>query len=60
MHGVVEFIGLAADDYSVFASVKGYSLAKTPVTKKEADGSIQTITLSNDIKGYVIKLDPEE
>ena len=58
--GHFEFIGLASDDYSLFASVKGYSLAKTPVTKKEADGNIQTITLSNDIKGYVIQLDPEE
>ena len=68
--GQFEFIGLAADDYSVFASVKGYSLPKTPVavTKKGADGSTQTITytpgtappfsLGADIEGYVVKLDP--
>jgi len=70
--GHFEFIGLAADDYSVFASVKGYSLPKTPVpvTKKGADGSTQTITyapgiappfsLGHDIEGNVIELDPEK
>jgi len=70
--GHFEFIGLAADDYSVFASVKGYSLPKTPVTvtKRAADGSSQTITyppgiappfsLGHDVEGYVIKLDPEK
>jgi hypothetical protein len=70
--GHFEFIGLAADDYSVAASVKGYSLPKTPVlvTKKGADGSTQTVTyapgiappfpIDHDIDGYVIKLDPEK
>jgi Carboxypeptidase regulatory-like domain len=70
--GHFEFMGLAADDYSVFASVKGYSLPKAPVsvTKKGADGSTQTITyapgiappfsLGHDVDGYVIKLDPEK
>jgi Carboxypeptidase regulatory-like domain len=70
--GHFEFLGLAAGDYSVFASVKGYSLPKAPVsvTKKGDDGSTQTITyapgiappfsLGHDIEGYVIKLDPEK
>ncbi len=70
--GHFEFIGLAADDYSLFASVKGYSLSKTPVpvTKKRADGNTETITyipgiappfsLAHDIEGYVINLDPQK
>jgi hypothetical protein len=36
--GHFEFTGLAADDYSVFASVKGYSLPKTPVPGHEKSG----------------------
>ncbi len=70
--GRFEFGGLAADDYSVFASVKGYSLPKKSitVTKKKADGSTETMTyapgiappfsLDHDAEGYVIKLEPEK
>jgi hypothetical protein len=70
--GHFEFLGLAAGDYSVFASVKGYSLPKksVSVTKKEADGSTQTTTyapgvappfsINHDMEEYVIKLDPEK
>jgi hypothetical protein len=70
--GHFEFDGLAAGDYSLFASVKGYSLPGKPisVTKKEPDGSAMTVTnapgvappfsLDHDIDGYIVKLDPEK
>ena len=69
--GRFEFVGLAAGDYSLFASVKGYSLPKTPVavTRKKPNGSTETVTyapgvappfsLDRDLDEYVIKLDPE-
>jgi hypothetical protein len=69
--GQFEFVGLAAGNYSVFASVKGYALPRTqiPVTKKRDDGSTETVTyapgveppflLDHDIDGFIIKLDPE-
>ena len=66
--GHFEFIGLAADDYSVFVSVKGYSLPKTPaaVSRKGGDVITQTpgmappFSLVQNIDGYTIKLDPEK
>ncbi len=70
--GKFEFVGLAPNDYSLFASVKGYSRPGKPisVTKKKADGSTVTITyapgvappfsLDHDIEDYIITLDPEK
>src|SRR6266568_6703215 len=70
--GQFEFHGLAAGDYSLFASVKGYSLPRKPnsVTNKRPDGGTETVTyapgvappfsLDHDIDGYIIKLDPEK
>jgi hypothetical protein len=70
--GHFEFDGLAAGDYSLFASVKGYSLPKKPisVTVKKPDGTSGTVTymsgalaplsLDRDIEGYIIKMDPEK
>jgi hypothetical protein len=70
--GKFEFEGLATGDYSLFASVKGYSLPKKPisVTKKGPDGSTETVayapgvappfSLDHDIDGYIIKLEPEK
>src|SRR5215471_10587923 len=41
--GRFEFLGLAVGNYSVFASVKGYALPKTPpVERRRADGSVET------------------
>jgi Carboxypeptidase regulatory-like domain len=69
--GRFEFNGLAAGDYSVFASVKGYSLPKTPVSVKRTkpDGSTESATsvpgvpppfsIDRDVDDYVITLSPE-
>jgi len=69
--GQFEFDGLASGDYSLFASVKGYSLPEKPnsVTKKGPDGRTTIVTyvpgmappfsLDHDIDEYVVKLDPE-
>jgi Carboxypeptidase regulatory-like domain len=70
--GRFEFDGLAAGDYSLFASVKGYSLPGKPISvaKKEPDGRTTTaiyapgmalpFSLDHDIDGYIVKLDPEK
>src|SRR5262249_16600952 len=44
--GRFEFLGLSASNYSVFASVKGYTLpiTRAPVEKKKPDGSVETTT----------------
>lgn len=69
--GRFEFHGLAAGNYSVFASVRGYTLAKTPtsVESKRADGSVETTSnapgvappflVDHDIEGFLITLRPE-
>jgi uncharacterized GH25 family protein len=69
--GHFEFVGLAAGDYSVFASVKSYSLPKTPVSVKRTkpDGSTESMTyvpgvappfsIDRDVDDYVITLSPE-
>jgi uncharacterized GH25 family protein len=65
--GRFEFFGLASGDYSVFASVKGYSLAKTPISVKQKDGSITTYApsvaspfpIDRDVNNFVITLQPE-
>jgi hypothetical protein len=69
--GRFEFVGLSTGNYSVLASVKGYTLSKTPVSveKKRADGSVETSTyapgvappfsVDHDIEGFLIALHPE-
>jgi len=66
--GRFEFVGLAAGSYSVFASVKGYTLPKTPVSveKKREDGSVEITTyapgvappfsIDRDVEDFVITL----
>ena len=69
--GRFEFLGLAAGNYSVFASVKGYTLTRTriPVENKRADGGVETSTfapgeappflIDHDVDDFVITLHPE-
>lgn len=69
--GRFEFVGLTAGNYSVFASVKGYTLSQAPVSveRKRADGSVETFTLppgvappllvDHDIEEFLITLHPE-
>lgn len=69
--GHFEFVGLAAGYYSVFVSVKGYSLPKPPVSVKRTkpDGSTESTTsvpgvappfsIDHDVDDYVITLSPE-
>ena len=69
--GRFEFLGLAVANYSVFASVKGYTVAKTPISveRKRADGSVETTTyapgvappfsVDHDIEEFLITLHPE-
>jgi hypothetical protein len=69
--GRFEFLGLAVGNYSVFASVKGYTLAKTPapVERKRADGRVETtsyapgvpppFSVNHDVDDFVITLQPE-
>lgn len=69
--GRFEFLGLAAGNYSVFASVKGYTLTRTriPVENKRADGGVKTSTfapgeappflIDHDVNDFVITLHPE-
>jgi uncharacterized GH25 family protein len=69
--GRFEFVGLAAGTYSVFASVKGYTLPKTPVSveKKKEDGTVEITTyaagvappfsIDHDLDDFVITLHPE-
>jgi len=69
--GRFEFVGLAGGSYSVFASVKGYTLAKTSVSvdKKRGDGGVEIITyapgaappflIDHDLDDFVITLRPE-
>jgi Carboxypeptidase regulatory-like domain len=69
--GRFEFVGLTAGNYSAFASVKGYTLSKTPVSveRKRADGSVDTFTyppgvappfsVDHDVDDFVITLHPE-
>jgi hypothetical protein len=65
--GRFEFLGLAAGDYSVFASVKGYYLAKTPISVKEKDGSVTQyapgvappFSIDHDVNDFVITLQPK-
>ncbi len=69
--GHFEFLGLAAGDYFVSASVKGYSLPKIPVSVKRTkpDGSTESMTyapgvappfsIDRDVDDFVITLSPE-
>jgi len=68
--GRFEFVGLATGSYSVFASVKGYTLPETPVSveKKKEDGTVEITTyapavappfsIDQDVDGFVITLHP--
>jgi len=69
--GRFEFVGLAGGSYSVFASVKGYTLAKTSVSvdKKREDGGVEITTyapgaappflIDHDLDDFAITLRPE-
>jgi len=65
--GRFEFFGLATGDYFIFASVKGYSLGKTPISVKNKDGSITQYApgvappfpIDHDVDNFVITLQPE-
>lgn len=65
--GRFEFVGLARDSYSVFASVKGYTLPKAPVSVKGEDGSVTTypfgvappFLIDRDVDNFVITLQTE-
>lgn len=66
-NGRFEFLGLAVGNYSVFASVNGYTLSKVPGPR--ADGSVETTTyapgvappflIDHDVDDFVITLHPE-
>lgn len=66
-NGRFEFLGLAVGNYSVFASVKGYTLSKVPGPR--ADGTVETTTyapgvappflIDHDVDDFVITLHPE-
>lgn len=67
--GRFEFLGLAVGNYSVFASVKGYTLQQTPpVQGKRADGRVETtiyapgvpppLSVNHDVDDFVITLHP--
>lgn len=65
--GRFEFVGLAAGNYSVFASVKGYSpppMAPVSVKDKEGRGHTYTpppppLSIEHNVEDFVIKLDPD-
>jgi len=64
--GDFQFDGLAADKYSVFASVKGYSPpSMPPISVKAANGRVYTytpppppISIEHDIENFVLTLHP--
>lgn len=66
-NGRFEFLRLAVGNYSVFASVKGYTLSKVPGPR--ADDSVETTTyasgvappflIDHDVDDFVITLHPE-
>jgi hypothetical protein len=67
--GSFEFLGLAAGDYTVFASVKGYALPDVPVSFKGKDGKVTThhtpaftapLSIDRDVNDFVIKLYPHQ
>jgi len=70
--GQFEFHGLTAGDYSIFASVKGYSLPNRSISVavKKPDGTSETVTymsgapapfsLDHDMDGYVLKMGAEK
>jgi len=65
--GSFEFVGLAADNYSIFASVKGYSPPPmAPVSVKDKEGRVRTYTppppplpIEHNVDNFVIKLNPD-
>lgn len=66
--GSFEFLGLAAGDYTVSASVKGYAETEVPVSFKGKGGKVTThytpavtvpLSIDRDVNDFVIKLYPQ-
>ena len=66
--GSFEFLGLAAGDYTVFASTKGYALPDVSVSFKGKDGKLATryrpaltapLSIDRDVNNFLIKLYPQ-
>jgi hypothetical protein len=64
--GHFEFLGLAAGEYSIFASVKGYSAPMRAVSFKTKDGRVLTymappppVSIQHNIDNFVLTLRPD-
>ena len=67
--GYFEFVGLALGSYSMFPSVKGYSLAPVSAKRARPDGTTENVTyvptvvepfsIDRDVDDYVITPSPE-